>query len=113
VGHEVLIASYPKVTNANIQLDHNLYYTALGANDTSAFTWNNNNYSGFAAYRSGSHQDAHSVFANPKFVNAAAGNFALAAGSPALGAGTSKSLWYAPINFSGQTRSLPPNIGAY
>jgi len=113
VGNEVLIASYPDVTNTNIQLGYNLYYTPLGANDASAFTWNNNSYSSFTAYQHGSHQDAHSLFASPKFVNTANANFALAAGSPALGAGTSKSLWYAPQNFNGQTRPLPPNLGAY
>jgi hypothetical protein len=46
----------------------------------------------FRADRSGSGQDAHSQFANPIFVNAPAGNFALSAGRPDLGAGTSKSL---------------------
>jgi len=113
VGNEVLIASYPDVTNTNIQLDYNLYYTRLGKNDPSAFTWNNNSFSGFGAYRNGTKEDAHSQFANPNFVNAATANFALAAGSPALGAGTSKSLWYAPKNFNGHTRTLPPDIGAY
>jgi hypothetical protein len=120
VGNEMLVFSYPDVTtNPNIQLDYNLYYTPLGKSDPSAFTWtwagaaNQNSYRSFAAYQSGVHEDAHSQFANPNFVNAAAANFALGAGSPALAAGTSKSLWYAPKSFTGQTRTLPPNVGAY
>lgn len=118
VGNEALVDSEPAVKNgkllsSNVQLDYNLYYTPLGANDASAFIWNNTAYSSFAAYQSGSHQDAHSIFADPQFVDASANNFALASGSPAIGAGTSKTYWYAPKNFNGQTRSLPPNIGAY
>jgi hypothetical protein len=115
---EALIDSEPAVQNgkllsSNIQLDYNLYYTPLGRNDASAFIWNNTSYASFADYRNGSKQDAHSLFADPKFVNAASADFALAADSPAIGAGTSKANWYAPKNFEGQTRSLPPNIGAY
>jgi hypothetical protein len=113
VGNEVLLASYPDVTNTNLQLDYNLYYTPQGPDDSSAFTWNNITYASFAAYQQATGEDAHSLFADPQFVNAPADNFALAAGSPALGAGTSKPKWYAPLNFNGQTRSLPPNIGAY
>jgi hypothetical protein len=113
-----LIDSEPAVQNGhllsgNIQLDYNLYYTPLGRNDPSAFIWNDTPYASFTAYRNGSHQDAHSLFADPKFVNAGTADFALAVGSSAIGAGTSKASWYAPKNFNGQTRSLPPNIGAY
>ena len=117
-GNEALIDSEPAVKNgqllsSNVLLDYNLYYTPLGANDPSAFIWDNTVYKSFAAYKSGSHQDSHSLFANPEFVNASAGDFALASGSPALRAGTSQTNWYASKNFLGQTRSLPPNIGAY
>jgi hypothetical protein len=113
VGSEVLIASYPDVADTGNRLDYNLYFTSAGANDPSAFTWNNTAFSGFAAYRAGAHEDAHSHFADPEFVNAAAGDFTLMAGSPALHAGTSMRLWYAPKNFNGQTRTLPPDVGAY
>jgi hypothetical protein len=113
VGSEVLIASYPDVTDTGNRLDYNLYYTSLGANDPSAFTWNNKNYSGFAAYRAGAHEDAHSIFADPRFVNASGGEFALLPGSPALHAGTSMRFWYAAKDFNGQTRALPPDRGAY
>ncbi len=113
VGSEVLIASYPDVANTGDRLDYNLYFTSAAANDPAPFTWNNTAYSSFAAYHNGSHEDAHSHFADPRFVNAAAGDFTLMAGSPALHAGTSMRLWYAPKNFNGQTRTLPPDVGAY
>jgi hypothetical protein len=111
VGNEVLIASYPDVANTGNRLDYNLYYTSAGASIASLFFWNNTAYSSFAAYRQGSHEDAHSVFADPRFANAAAGNFTLLAGSAALHAGTSIRLWYAPKDFNGQTRTLPPDRG--
>jgi hypothetical protein len=113
VGTEVLIASYPDVAVVGNRLDYNLYYTSAGSNDPTAFTWNNTAYSGFAAYKSGAHEDAHSVFADPQFTNAGAGDFTLMAGSPALHAGTARLRWYAVKDFNGQARTLPPDIGAY
>lgn len=117
-GKEALLDSEPDVVNghllsSNVQLDYNLYYTPQGSKDPSAFTWNDVAYSSFAGYKNSSKQDHHSIFADPKFTNAAAGDFELMAGSPALKAGTSQTNWFAPKNFVGQTRSLPPNIGAY
>jgi hypothetical protein len=51
------------------------------------------------------------VNANPQFVNEAAADYRLAAGSPAIGAGTTVG---APSqNIDGAPRSSPPNIGAY
>ena len=124
VGNEVLInwGPWSASQQVNDQLDYNLYDAGI----SSPFTWTV--YTGnksktydtnFAGWKALSGQDgvknfdAHSLFDDPDFVDAAAGNFALAAGSPARGAGTSESLWYAPLNFNGQTRLLPPNIGAY
>jgi hypothetical protein len=52
------------------------------------------------------------IKANPKFVNAAAGNYHLQAGSPAIGAGAAA---YAPsTDLDGTPRSTTaPSIGAY
>ena len=124
VGSEVLINWEPWSASqqVNDQLDYNLYDARIA----SPFTWtvykgtqSMTFHANFAGWKALSGQDgvknfdAHSLFADPDFVNAVAGDFALASGSPALGAGTSKAGWYDPKNFGGQTRSLPPNIGAY
>jgi hypothetical protein len=124
VGNEALLNWGP--WNASKQLNDQLDYNLYNAGITSPFIWtvytgnqSKTHHTNFGGWKSLSSQDgvnnfdAQSQFADPDFVDAAAGNFALAAGSPALGAGTSESLWYAPLNFNGQTRLLPPNLGAY
>jgi hypothetical protein len=113
VGSEALVGSFPDVKNAGIQLDFNLYFSPAGPTDPTAFTWNNVACSGFAAFQKLSHQDTHSLFADPDLAAPTDGNFTLAAGSPAIEAGTSKHLWFAPVDFTGQKRTLPPDIGAY
>jgi hypothetical protein len=123
VGNEVLISWSPWSASkqVNDQMDYNLYNAAIA----SPFVWTvvtgnqsitkATNLAGWQALSADGIKnfDAHSLFADPNFVNAAAGNFALNAGSAAIGAGTSQTGWYDPTNFDGQTRSLPPNIGAY
>ena len=42
-----------------LQLDHNIYWVATGANPS--WTWNNAVYSSLATYQTASTQDAHSV----------------------------------------------------
>ncbi len=105
MGTEVIVASTPDITDTGIQLNYNLYYAPAGASDPSAFIFNNVHYKSFTAYQSGSHQDAHSSFAAPLFVNAPSGNFNLATGSPAIGTGTSQTHWFDPTNFNGNTRT--------
>lgn len=67
-------------------VDWNLY---TGSSSTSAeFIWWDQSRTGFAAWRSASAQDAHSIFSTAAgFMNAAGGDFALTAGSPAVDAG--------------------------
>jgi hypothetical protein len=115
VGTEVLVHWQPWNLKAEVndKLDYNLYYTPGGSTDTSAFTYGKNHYSFQQWTKAPVSQDAHSLFGDPQFVNAVAADFTLAANSPALGAGSSTANWYDPKNFNGQTRSLPPNIGAY
>ena len=72
--------------NVNTTLDYNLWYTEAGASAT-AFSWNGTPYAGFAAYRAGTGQDAHSLFAAPGLVNPAMVDFHLGAGSPAINTG--------------------------
>ena len=72
--------------NVNNQLDDNLFFAAAGS-AAAQFVWQGTGYAGFAAYRAGSGQDAHSLFADPLLVDPAAGDFHLRAGSPAVDAG--------------------------
>jgi hypothetical protein len=116
LGKEVLILWEP--FNTSKQVNDKINFNLYDAANASPFTWDVNGSpttqtGNFVAWKAFSGQDANSLFANPDFVNAAAADFQLASGSPALGAGSSTPGWYAPTNFNGQTRSLPPNIGAF
>jgi hypothetical protein len=109
-GNDVLLGS-DGAGNVNNLLDYNLYFGPSAAN--AQFNWNSATYTGLAAYQKGTGEDAHSRFADPKFLNAAAYDFQLAAGSAAIDAGSGKAGQYAPTDFDGVTRGVPPDIGAY
>jgi len=109
-GNNVLLGS-DEAGNVNNLLDHNLFFAASPAH--AQFNWNSDSYNGLADYQSGTGQDADSLFANPKFINTRTANFRLAMGSPAINAGSEVTGQYAPTNFTGATRTLPPNSGAY
>jgi hypothetical protein len=95
-------------------IDHNLWFTSDGA-ASAKFIWHGNEYTGFAAYRTATHIDARSIFADSHFVNAALANFHLQKGSPALGAGSKVTGQFAPTDFDGVAVPLGalPAIGAF
>ena len=72
----------------NNTFDYNLYFTPGGANN-STWNWKNKDYANFAAYKTASGQDAHSIFANPLFVNLALFDIHLQDASPAVDGGDS------------------------
>ncbi len=72
--------------NVDNVLDYNLWFAAAGVGGAE-FVWNGTLHTGFAAYRAATGEDAHSAFADPLFANAAAADFHLAPGSPAIDAG--------------------------
>jgi cysteine-rich repeat protein/parallel beta-helix repeat protein len=72
--------------NVNNSLDYNLFFADAGAG-SATFVWQGTEYSGFAAYRSATGQDASSLFADPQLVAPGTGNLHLGAGSPAVNAG--------------------------
>jgi TolB protein len=84
-GSQGLLLNSPEGNLAN-QLDYNLWFSEAGAL-AAAFTWNGTEYTGFDGYRAGTGQDAHSLFANPSFVNAGATNFQAATTSLVINAG--------------------------
>ena len=66
-------------------------------------------YATLAGYQGASSQDGHSKQANPKFVNAAAGDFRLLAGSPAIDAGSSAALNWPATDAMGAARIDDPS----
>jgi hypothetical protein len=110
-ANQILINSPFPEGNVNNTLDNNLY-DASGGVANSQFFWNNQTFT-FPQYRQATGEDAHSLFADPLFVNAKGADFHLTSSSPAVRAGSSKSGWFAPKDFHGTPRDLPPDIGAY
>jgi hypothetical protein len=110
-SNDVLIGS-DGAGNNNNTLDYNLYYATSGANNAT-FNWNAATYSSFSKYQTKTNEDAHSLFADPNFVNAGASDFQLANGSPAIDTGSATTGQFDPIDFTGTTRGTPPDIGAY
>jgi hypothetical protein len=78
-------AGAPKSSNS-IAVDWNQYYTPGGTNG-STWEWSNSTYASFAAYKAGTTNDAHSIFADPIFINTNNANFHLSTNSPAINAG--------------------------
>ena len=80
--------------------DYNDIYVTQGWGDT---YYSNSGYLTFANWKTATGLDGHSRNADPLFTNAAAGDYTLQAGSPAIGAGV-----YIP----GVSTANPPNMGA-
>jgi hypothetical protein len=78
-------AGLSKSTNTT-SADWNLYFAPGGTNG-SDWQWNKNTYASFAAYKTGTTNDTHSIFADPLFINATNANFHLSTNSPAVNAG--------------------------
>lgn len=68
-----------------VALDYNLYYTPGGSSPE--WQWNNQSYHSLANFRKASSSDAHSIFADPQFVNVLVPFFYLQASSPAINSG--------------------------
>jgi hypothetical protein len=98
------------VGGENNTVDYNLFWSSKGANN-SIFMRGGQEFDGFSTYQQGTIWDEHSIFVNPRLVNARHAVFRLTSGSPAIRAGSSTT--YATLDFAGVTRTLPPDIGAY
>ena len=74
----------------------------------------NNMIYGFATNYSGLTPDANTVFKNPRFTNAAGGDYSLAKGSPAINAGADLA-GYVDVDLAGSPRPAFKRweIGAY
>lgn len=71
------------VENNGNTLDYNLVYTP----GTPRWQWKNVNYTGLAAWRTGSGQGAHTFLADPLLLSPSTGDFSLRPKSPAIDAG--------------------------
>ncbi len=89
--------------NVNNTVDYNLYFAPDGV-DSAQWQWNNVTYTGFDAYRAAAGNDAHSLFADPRFTDAAAFDFNLQADSPAVAAGETLAD-NGDVDFAGNPRS--------
>lgn len=85
-------------------LDGNLYFSAGGPTRAS-FGVLGTTYTGWAAYRSATGQDAHSRYADPRLRRPARGDLHLRPGSPAVDAGLPVSArWVGHLDIDGQPR---------
>jgi len=78
IGNIGVYDSAPATTTA----DYNLVYQS--SSKSTEYTWAGTSYSTQGALNAATGQEAHGIFADPQFVNAAAGNFQLTSGSPAI-----------------------------
>lgn len=111
----VLVSAWTGDTAAPAVLDHNLYWSDAGTGGSS-WVWRGSEYSSLTAWRTGSGQDAHSPFANPQFINTTTPDLRVAAGSPAVDAGSLPPNGLAgTLDFAGNPRVNGANIdiGAY
>ncbi|WP_334072462.1 right-handed parallel beta-helix repeat-containing protein [Paenibacillus sp. A14] len=109
---DVLIYNAFTKNSGNV-VDYNLYFAPGGGSDAT-WTWKNKEYTGFSAYKSGTGNDAHSLFADPEFVNAAGGDFHLKSSSPAIDAGSTDNAIIGAQDMDGEPRvkGNAVNIGA-
>lgn len=103
----------PYTQNQNNVVDYNLYFAPAGHAD-SEWQWQNVMYQGFAAYQSGTGNDAHSLFADPLFIDTAVPDLHLTASSPAIDAGANLTE-AGDVDFAGRPRIQNGTIdlGAY
>jgi hypothetical protein len=120
---------YSYVSGSTASANWNLYYSAKGYVQGTSIDWGGkSNYKTYAAYQSGSGEDASSPNANPLFNNLGSTppNFDVASGSPAINAGNSGltcgvgycngTSIYGSTDYAGNPRingSGQINIGAY
>jgi Right handed beta helix region len=119
---------YSYVSGSTDTANWNLYYSTKGYVKSTSIDWGGKyNYATYAAYQTGSGQDANSPNANPLFVNSGSTppNLDVKAGSPAINAGSASlncsvgycnsSSIYGSVDYAGNPRISGGqiNIGAY
>jgi Right handed beta helix region len=124
----LLVNNYTNSTSNPVDSDYNVFNSSVGS-ASATFVWLGTTETGFSSYQSASGKDAHSVFADPLYVNLSSTppNLDVQSGSPAIntgianlpcsigycGSGTSI---YGSTDYAGNARinsSGQINIGAY
>ncbi len=82
----VFIGSFDPGSSVDNTFDHNLYFSAAGA-EAGEWSWNGTSYDGFSDWRAATGQGASSLTADPLLADPASGDYHLTATSPALDAG--------------------------
>jgi hypothetical protein len=85
-GPQHVFVENPYRENVGNVLDHNLYYSVDGSS-AGTWEWKGVEHGDFDRWSTRSGNDRHSTFADPGFVDPAAGDFSLRADSPAVDAG--------------------------
>ena len=101
-------------TQPPVLIDHNIYFCDAGA-EASTWARASGAMKGFENYVHSTGNDEHSRFLDPHFVDAAAHDFHLQPGSPALGAGTIYGLTVGDFDLDGSPRvsSGKIDVGCY
>lgn len=109
---DVLINNEYTKNSGNV-VDYNLYFAPGGSSEAN-WIWKNNEYIGFSVYKLGTGNDAHSLFADPKLVNAANRDFHLQSSSPAIDVGNTDRTIIGTLDIDGNPRvqGAAVNIGA-
>ncbi|WP_342561008.1 right-handed parallel beta-helix repeat-containing protein [Paenibacillus sp. FSL R7-0345] len=75
-GESGVLISNDYTSSSENTVDGNLYFAETGA-DEAIWVWKKQEYAGFSAYQRGTGNDRSSLFADPQFVDASAGDFRL------------------------------------
>jgi hypothetical protein len=108
IGNIGVYDSAPASTTA----DYNLVWQSGAGTE---YTWAGTSYNSLSTLRSGTGQEGHGIFSDPKFANAAAGNFQLTQGSPASDSANSAASGQQGTDILGNPRvddAAVPNTGS-
>ena len=93
-------------TTPTVTLDHNLYYFPAGPDEVK-FSFDGKAYASFNAYRQATGNDRHSLFANPKFIDAAPQQFSSTEGFARAWSRRGLRAWNCRRQGSGRCCSMP------
>jgi hypothetical protein len=111
----LLIHSFTNSTSNPADVDYNLYFSPLNANNTT-WVWIGKTYTGFTTYQTATGKDNNSTYADPLFVNMTTPDLHVQSGSRAVNAGINLgSSVVGTVDFAGNPRVQGSNIdiGAY